>query len=90
MENPATPTQKTGMWPPVKFDPVKGEFKYTPSNALAGNGELPAGWFAVSHRWMGEKTQRRRAHDRWFKITCSGRRVSRVLRFSANLKGSPS
>ncbi len=51
---------------------------------------VPPGWFAISHRWIQSKGQRRMAHSKWFKITCGKVYIFRALRFSANLRGGPS
>ena len=50
---------------------------------------IPAGWFVISHRWMGDKKQRRLSHGKWFKIKSEHTTIYRILRFSPNLEGGP-
>lgn len=68
---------------------MKATFTRATPSALTDNAGVPEGWFVISHRWISETADRRRAHGRWFRIRSAHCAVFRVLRFSPNLKGSP-
>jgi hypothetical protein len=67
----------------------KGIFTRISPHAFSTRAEFPAGWFAVSWRWIAECCHRRRGHGKWCKITSEHGSIYRVLRFSAELPGSP-
>ncbi len=54
--------------------------------AFAEKVGIPLGWFVISHRHMPVKSRRRIAHGRWYRITCDGYSIYRILRFSPNLR----
>ncbi|HVZ17141.1 MAG TPA: hypothetical protein VG897_08490 [Terriglobales bacterium] len=56
--------------------------------AFAEKVGIPLGWFVISHRHMPVKSRRRVAHGRWYRISCEGYSIFRILRFSPNLKFS--
>jgi hypothetical protein len=68
---------------------MKGHFTRVSPAAFAERVGIPAGWFVISHRWISDKSTRRLAHGRWFKIKSGEAEVFRILRFSPNLEGSP-
>ena len=68
---------------------MQGTFRRVSPAAFAERVGIPAGWVVVSYRWMPDKSQRRRSHGRWFKIESEKATVFRILRFSAQLSGSP-
>lgn len=68
---------------------MKGTFSRVSPAEFAEKVGIPAGWFVISHRWMPEKSERRRSSGRWFKITSSSGSIFRILRFSPNLSGTP-
>lgn len=49
---------------------------------------IPLGWCVISHRYMPDRSERRNAHGRWFKLSTDKGCAYRVLRFSANLDGA--
>lgn len=51
--------------------------------------QLPLGWFAISHRYVDDKKERRKAHGEWYRLKSKYGTIYRVLRFSPRLKGSP-
>jgi len=61
------------------------------SSKQFAQADVPLGWFVISHRYVETGLARRRCHGDWFKIKNkgNGRFVYRILRFSANLPGSP-
>ncbi|MDE2335848.1 MAG: hypothetical protein KGL10_00895 [Alphaproteobacteria bacterium] len=80
-------TQKTE----AKFmDVIKSQFTRVSPAKFAETIGIPMGWFVISHRWMPDKKQRRLSHACWFKIKSAHGEIYRILRFSANLPGSPS
>ena len=46
------------------------------------------GWFVISHRFIETKSDRRKSHGQWFKITSGDISIFRIMQFSANLSGS--
>ncbi|MFW2456512.1 hypothetical protein [Methyloversatilis discipulorum] len=68
---------------------MKGTFNRIAPAAFAEKTGIPLGWMVISHRWMPEKSERRRAHGKWFRLKSAHGTSYRVLRFSANLTGSP-
>lgn len=69
---------------------MKGKFTRIAPAAFAEKTGIPLGWMVISHRWMPDKSERRRAHGKWFRLKSEHGTSFRVLRFSANLSGSPS
>lgn len=67
---------------------MKGTFKRV-SPAAFDHINLPLGWTVISHRWMPDKSARRHAHGKWFRLKSDFGISYRVLRFSPNLPGSP-
>lgn len=71
---------------------MKGNFTRVPPGATLANGsqvdELTLGWFAISHRWINDKSERRKAYGKVYKISSKHGTVYRTLRFSPKLKGS--
>ena len=68
---------------------MKGSFKRMSPAKFAESIGIPLGWMVISHRWMPDKSERRRAHGKWYRIKSQGGVSYRVLRFSANLTGAP-
>lgn len=68
---------------------IRGTFARLSPAAFAEKLGIPLGWFVISHRWMAERQTRRLLHGKWFKISSATGSVYRVLRFSANLAGTP-
>lgn len=68
---------------------VRATFTRVSPSAFAEKVGIPLGWCVISHRWMPEKKDRRHAHGKWFRLSSAEGTVYRVLRFSANLQGSP-
>lgn len=66
---------------------MKGTFNRIAPAAFAEKTGIPLGWMVISHRWMPEKSERRRAHGKWFRLKSAHGTTYRVLRFSANLPG---
>jgi hypothetical protein len=69
---------------------MKGTFNRVAPAAFAEKTGIPLGWMVISHRWMPDKSERRRAHGKWFRLKSAHGTSFRVLRFSANLTGAPS
>ena len=69
---------------------MRGTFKRVSPTACAERISIPIGWMVISHRWMPEKPERRRAHGKWYRIKSNHGTSYRVLRFSPNLAGAPS
>lgn len=67
------------------------EFSRVP---LPGGEHLPAGWCAVSYRFVEDISQRRRSRNHWYRLRSDYGTIYRVLRFAANLRcgiaGEPS
>lgn len=68
---------------------IQGTFKRMSPSKFAEKVGIPQGWFVISHRWMPDKTNRRKYHGKWFKLVTPSGQVFRVLRFSVNLAGKP-
>ena len=68
---------------------MKGTFNRVAPATFAEKTGIPLGWMVISHRWMPDKSERRRAHGKWFRLKSAHGTSYRVLRFSANLTGSP-
>src|SRR5882672_194727 len=68
---------------------MKATFTRATPSALTDNAGVPEGWFVISHRWIPETADRRRAHGRWFRIRSAHCAVFRVLRFSPQPEGQP-
>lgn len=68
---------------------VRGTFSRVSPAKFADTVGIPLGWFVISYRWVESKSERRKSHGRWFKLQTESGTVFRVLRFSANLTGSP-
>jgi|SRR5690554_5252563 len=68
---------------------MNGSFNRIAPAAFAEKVGIPLGWMVISHRWMPDKSERRRAHGKWFRLKSAHGTTYRVLRFSANLAGSP-
>lgn len=68
---------------------MKGVFTRMAPAAFAEKTGIPLGWMVISHRCMPDKSERRRAHGNWFQVKSAHGTTFRVLRFSANLAGSP-
>jgi hypothetical protein len=67
---------------------IKGNFTRLASTSNPALESIALGWFALSHRWLEDKQQRRKLHGTWFRITCEGRRCYRAFKMVASLKGS--
>lgn len=65
---------------------MKGEFRRVSASALTEDAGMPAGWFAISWRWIESKSERRRHHARWYKIASTHGTVYRILRFGGALE----
>lgn len=63
---------------------ISGNFK---CGGLPNGKELPTAWFAVSHRHVEGKEERRRRYGRWCRIDGEKGTVYRVIRFAPNLAG---
>ncbi|MHC3995717.1 hypothetical protein ACXWTF_12905 [Thiomicrolovo sp. ZZH C-3] len=61
-------------------------FRRSPPSAQTE--QLPLGWFALSHRYVGDIKERRKMHGEWFRLKSKEGTIYRVLRFSPRLKGS--
>ena len=68
---------------------MKGIFNRMPPAKFPDSSGVPLGWIVVSWRWMPDKTERRHAHGKWFRIKSKHGVVYRVLRFSGSLRGAP-
>lgn len=68
---------------------MEGSFERVSPASFAEKTGVPLGWFVISYRWMPEKKSRRAAHGKWFKLSSSCGTIYRVLRFSADLRGTP-
>ena len=68
---------------------IRGTFTRVSPAEFAEKIGIPAGWFVILHRWIGEKKARRLQHGKWFKLSSEPNSVYRVLRFSASLAGAP-
>jgi len=68
--------------------PIDGVFAYRPASSLPQDGMLAPGWFAISHRHLAGKEDRRRAYGRWCRIRSESSTVFRTLRFSPTLSYS--
>jgi hypothetical protein len=64
----------------------EGTFKRASLMIQDSRIDLAAGWFAVSHNWVQEKSTRRTDHGKWHRIASDSGVVYRILRFSPNLK----
>lgn len=69
---------------------MQGTFKRVSPAAFAEQVGIPMGWMVISHRWMPNKPDRRRAHGKWYRVKSGQGVCYRVLRFSAKLSGAPS
>lgn len=68
---------------------MKGTFNRVSPAAFAERIGIPLGWMVISHRWMPDKSERRHAHGKWYRLKSNYGTSYRVLRFSANLAGAP-
>jgi hypothetical protein len=68
---------------------MKGTFDRIAPAVFAEKTGIPLGWMVISHRWMPDKSDRRRAHGKWFRLKSAHGTSYRVLRFSPNLEVSP-
>jgi len=68
---------------------ITGNFRRVPPSFNSEKTNIPLGWTVISHRLMPNKSDRRIAHGKWFQLKSSQGATYRVLRFSANLKGTP-
>lgn len=68
---------------------ISGNFTRLSPSEFAEKIGISAGWFVISHRWIDEKSVRRRQHGKWFRISSESNSVYRVLRFSPRLAGAP-
>lgn len=68
---------------------MKGTFNRIAPAAFAERIGIPLGWMVISHRWMPDKSERRRAHGKWYRLKSEHGTSYRVLRFSPNLPGAP-
>ena len=67
----------------------KGSFQRVSPAEFAEKVGIPLGWFVVNHQHLAGKSNRRKAHGRWFKIRSDRATIYRLLRFSPRLtKGS--
>jgi len=48
---------------------------------------LPLGWFAINHSWIKDKSDRRTAFDKVYKISSKHGTIYRNIRFLPKLKG---
>jgi hypothetical protein len=64
---------------------IRGRFDRESPAKFAEKVGIPLGWFVISYRHIPSKTERRIAHGRWYRISCSGISIYRILRFSPNL-----
>jgi hypothetical protein len=71
-------------------EPIKGLFTRISPAAFAEKVGIPLGWIVISHHHMPAKSARRAAHGRWYRISCEGYSIYRILRFSPNLHYSAS
>lgn len=67
---------------------IKGNFTRTPP--APHTEDLALGWFAISHRWVDEKIDRRKEYGQLYKIESPHGSTYRTLRFSPRLKGGAS
>lgn len=67
---------------------IKGNFKRLTSADNPAVESVPPGWFAVSHRWIDGKGERRKLHGRWFRIASESGSCFRVLKMVASLRGT--
>jgi len=68
---------------------MDGKFERKSPAQFSEKVGIPIGWFVISPRWVVSKKDRRLNHGKWYKIESNDGCVYRVLRFSANLSGSP-
>jgi len=68
---------------------MKGTFKRVSPAAFPERITIPLGWMVISHRWMPDKSERRRAHGKWYRLKSNYGTSYRVLRFSPKLAGAP-
>lgn len=64
---------------------IRGLFTRISPAAFTEKVGIPLGWIVISHHHMPSKSARRAAHGRWYRISCEGYSIYRILRFSPNL-----